>query len=44
VIGCTSDEWDAALDYVFSLFVEVEAVSPDAGVDCSAVKEAFDHL
>jgi hypothetical protein len=40
----TSDEWDAALDHVFGLFVEVEPVGANAGVDGSAVEETFDHL
>ena len=40
----TSDEWDAALDHVFGLFVEVEPVGANASVDGGAVEETFDHL
>jgi hypothetical protein len=40
----TSDEWDAALDDVLSFFVKVEAVGANAGVDCCAIEETFDHF
>jgi hypothetical protein len=43
-INFTSDQGDAAFNYVFSLFIKVEAIIPDASVNCSAIEETFDHL
>lgn len=39
----TSDEGNAALDDVFCLFVEGEAIAADVGMDSGAVKEALHH-
>jgi hypothetical protein len=40
----TSDQRDAAFDYTFSLFVEVESVSTNTGVNSSLIEKGFDHM
>jgi len=40
----TSDQRDAAFDYAFSLFVEVESISTNTGVYSSLIKKGFDHM
>ena len=42
--GDTSDKGDAAFDYTFSLFVEVESVSTNSGMDSSLIEKGFDHM
>ena len=40
----TSDEGDVAFDNILCLFVEVESIGADEGVDGGSVEEALDHL
>ena len=40
----TSDQRDAAFDYTLCLFVEVESVSTNTGVQSSPIKKGLDHM
>jgi len=40
----TSNEGDTTFNYVFCLFIKIKAISANAGMNGSSVKEALDHF